>query len=122
MPGREAYWRASKADVDHPAVLADALEVEIADRLAGQKVHVSFDIDVLDPAFAPGTEIPSPGGLSTREALDLLRAATVGSTLVGSPGVTENRSSVKPPPSDRVDDFSTVRVARYFAKTGATSP
>jgi agmatinase len=55
----------------------------IADRLAGEKVHISFDIDVLDPAFAPGTEIPSAGGLSTRQALDLLRGATAGSTLVG---------------------------------------
>src|SRR6202049_111014 len=45
----------------------------IAHRLAGQNVHISFDIDVLDPAFAPGTEIPSAGGLSTRQALDLLR-------------------------------------------------
>jgi agmatinase len=56
---------------------------KIADRLAGQKVHVSFDIDVLDPAFAPGTEIPSAGGLSTRQALELLKAATARSTLVG---------------------------------------
>jgi agmatinase len=56
---------------------------KIADRLAGQKVHVSFDIDVLDPAFAPGTEIPSSGGLSTREALELLKAATARATLVG---------------------------------------
>ena len=56
---------------------------KIAERLSGAKVHVSFDIDVLDPAFAPGTEIPSAGGLSTREALDLLRQATAGSTLVG---------------------------------------
>ena len=56
---------------------------KIADRLAGQKVHVSFDIDVLDPAFAPGTEIPSSGGLSTRQALDLLRIATQRATVVG---------------------------------------
>jgi agmatinase len=56
---------------------------KIADSLAGLKVHISFDIDVLDPAFAPGTEIPSSGGLSTRQALDLLRAATEGATLVG---------------------------------------
>jgi agmatinase len=56
---------------------------KIADRLAGQKVHVSFDIDVLDPAFAPGTEIPSSGGLSTRQALDLLRTAIQRATLVG---------------------------------------
>jgi agmatinase len=55
----------------------------IADRLAGQKVHVSFDIDVLDPAFAPGTEIPSAGGLSTRQALELLRTAAERATLVG---------------------------------------
>jgi agmatinase len=56
---------------------------KIAQRLAAQKVHVSFDIDVLDPAFAPGTEIPSSGGLSTRQALDLLRIATESATLVG---------------------------------------
>jgi agmatinase len=56
---------------------------KIGARLAGQKVHVSFDIDVLDPAFAPGTEIPSAGGLSTRQALDLVRTATEGATLVG---------------------------------------
>jgi agmatinase len=56
---------------------------KIASRLAGEKVHVSFDIDVLDPAFAPGTEIPSAAGLSSRQALDLLRGATEGSRLVG---------------------------------------
>jgi agmatinase len=56
---------------------------KIADRLAGQKIHVSFDIDVLDPAFAPGTEIPSAGGLSTRQGLQLLHEATARSTLVG---------------------------------------
>jgi agmatinase len=55
----------------------------IAARLAGQQVHVSFDIDVLDPAFAPGTEIPSAGGLTTRQALELLRTATERATLVG---------------------------------------
>lgn len=56
---------------------------KIAERLAGQKVHVSFDIDALDPAFAPGTEIPSAGGLSTRQALDLLATASAPATLVG---------------------------------------
>ncbi|HEV2140162.1 MAG TPA: arginase family protein, partial [Candidatus Dormibacteraeota bacterium] len=56
---------------------------KIAGRLKGAEVHVSFDIDVLDPAFAPGTEIPSAGGLSTRQALELLRKATADSALVG---------------------------------------
>src|ERR1700686_3598495 len=55
----------------------------ISERLAGHDVHLSFDIDVLDPAFAPGTEIPSAGGLSTRQALELLRTATEAATLVG---------------------------------------
>jgi agmatinase len=56
---------------------------KIAERLEGQDVHISFDIDALDPAFAPGTEIPSSGGLSTRQALDLLAAATERATIVG---------------------------------------
>lgn len=56
---------------------------KLADRLAGAKVHISFDIDVLDPAFAPGTEIPSAAGLSTHQAIELLRGATKQSTLVG---------------------------------------
>jgi len=66
--------------------LADDLAgaaTKIGDRLAGKKVHVSFDIDVLDPAFAPGTEIPSAGGLSTRQALSLLKIATRRARLVG---------------------------------------
>jgi len=51
--------------------------------LAGRRLHVSFDIDVLDPAFAPGTEVPSAGGLTTREALRLLATATRLSRPVG---------------------------------------
>jgi agmatinase len=43
--------------------------------LAGGPVYVSFDIDSLDPAFAPGTGTPEIGGLSTREAMALLRGA-----------------------------------------------
>jgi agmatinase len=36
-------------------------------------VYVSIDIDVLDPAFAPGTGTPEAGGLQSRELLALLR-------------------------------------------------
>lgn len=35
-------------------------------------VHVSFDMDVIDPMFAPGVGIPLPGGLNYREALLLM--------------------------------------------------
>lgn len=37
--------------------------------------YVSFDVDSLDPAFAPGTGTPETGGLTPREALALVRAA-----------------------------------------------
>jgi agmatinase len=37
-------------------------------------LFLSFDVDVLDPAFAPGTGTPEAGGLSTREALAYVRA------------------------------------------------
>jgi agmatinase len=37
-------------------------------------VYVSFDMDALDPVYAPGTGTPVPGGLTSREALRLVRA------------------------------------------------
>jgi agmatinase len=38
------------------------------------KAYLTFDIDCLDPAFAPGTGTPVAGGLSSREALAIIRA------------------------------------------------
>jgi len=51
-----------------PAVIAKAREV-----VGDGPVYVSFDIDSLDPAFAPGTGTPEVGGLTPREALAILR-------------------------------------------------
>jgi agmatinase len=45
----------------------------IRDRVGERPVYVSVDIDVLDPAFAPGTGTPEAGGLSSRELLAILR-------------------------------------------------
>ena len=39
--------------------------------------YISFDIDCLDPAYAPGTGTPVPGGLSTYEAMRILRAVEI---------------------------------------------
>ncbi|PWC36263.1 agmatinase [Azospirillum sp. TSO35-2] len=51
-----------------------AAAIETARRVVGDgPVYVSFDVDGLDPAFAPGTGTPEIGGLTTREALELLR-------------------------------------------------
>ena len=56
---------------------------KVRERLSGSTVHVSFDIDALDPAYAPGTEIPSAGGLTTRQALELLHAVAGVAKLAG---------------------------------------
>jgi agmatinase len=55
---------------------------EVRDRVGGRAVFLSFDIDFLDPAFAPGTGTPEVAGFSTAEALGLLRALR-GIRLVG---------------------------------------
>jgi agmatinase len=46
----------------------------IRDRVGGRPVYVSVDIDVLDPAHAPGTGTPEAGGLTSRELLATLRS------------------------------------------------
>jgi agmatinase len=46
----------------------------VAARTGDRPVYVSVDIDVLDPAFAPGTGTPEAGGLTSRELLAVLRS------------------------------------------------
>jgi agmatinase len=53
------------------------------ERLRGGAVYCSFDIDAVDPAFAPATGTPEVGGLTSYEALALVRALH-GLTLVGA--------------------------------------
>jgi agmatinase len=46
----------------------------VKEKVGGRPVFLSFDIDFLDPAFAPGTGTPEVAGFSTAEALAFLRA------------------------------------------------
>jgi agmatinase len=55
---------------------------KIAEVVGDSPAYLSFDIDCLDPAFAPGTGTPHPGGLSSQLALAILRGL-VGCNLVG---------------------------------------
>ena len=48
----------------------DTIVKEISENV--EALHVSIDIDVLDPAFAPGVTNPEPGGISTRDLLNIL--------------------------------------------------
>lgn len=59
------------------AVIAEARRV-----VGDGPVYLTFDVDSLDPAFAPGTGTPEVGGLTTREALALIRGMK-GLNLVG---------------------------------------
>ena len=50
------------------------LDKAINEALDGpDKIYLSVDIDVLDPAFAPGTGTPEPGGLSSSQLLRAIR-------------------------------------------------
>jgi agmatinase len=51
-----------------------AVEAQLSAMRAASKLYVSFDLDAVDPAYAPGTGTPVPGGLTSYEALRLVRA------------------------------------------------
>jgi len=57
----------------------DALRQRIGDR----PLYISVDIDVLDPAHAPGTGTPEAGGMTSRELLEILRGLA-GTNLIGA--------------------------------------
>jgi agmatinase len=46
-------------------------------------IFVSFDLDTLDPAYAPGTGTPEPGGLTPREAFPILRRLCAETNVIG---------------------------------------
>jgi len=52
-------------------------------RVGNRPLYISIDIDVLDPAHAPGTGTPEAGGLTSRELLSVLRA-TAGMNVIGA--------------------------------------
>ncbi|HEX6711406.1 MAG TPA: agmatinase [Rubrobacter sp.] len=52
--------------------IPDVIE-RIRERVGDAKVYVSFDVDFVDPAFAPGTGTPEIGGFTSREAQEFVR-------------------------------------------------
>ena len=67
--GRKAWERAAGLSFEEP-------------------VYLSFDMDVLDPAFAPGVSHWEPGGASTRQVLDVIHG--LDATVVGADVVELN--------------------------------
>eukprot|EP00903_Cladosiphon_okamuranus_P002016 g2014.t1 len=68
MSGMTVVEAKDITDAGFPALIEQARKV-----VGDGPTYLSFDIDSLDPAFAPGTGTPEIGGLTTREALRLLR-------------------------------------------------
>ena len=60
----------------------DGVAARIRERVGDAPLYISIDIDVLDPAHAPGTGTPEAGGLTSRELLGILRGLA-GKRLVG---------------------------------------
>jgi agmatinase len=86
---------------------AAAVGAEIRRALGDRRTYVTFDVDALDPAFAPGTGTPVPGGLTSREAFALLRALA-GAAVAGMDVVEVA------PALDRGDQTSTLAAHLLF--------
>lgn len=53
-----------------------AAVARLRERLGDKPVYLSIDVDVMDPAHAPGTGTPEAGGLTSREMLRIIRSLT----------------------------------------------
>jgi len=63
---------------------AAVVERAVAEALDGpDAVYLTVDVDVLDPAFAPGTGAPEPGGMTSSDLLAGIRAVATRTPLVG---------------------------------------
>ncbi|WP_169984883.1 agmatinase [Microbispora sp. H10836] len=78
---RLGFGIVTSADVMRRGV--DEITDALRQRIGGRPLYLSIDIDVLDPAHAPGTGTPEAGGLTSRELLEILRGLA-GCDLVGA--------------------------------------
>jgi agmatinase len=72
----------------HGLPAADKIVRIVQERLKAHgspPVYITFDIDAIDPAFAPGTGTPEPGGLTTAQAMSLLEGfcSVLGDSVIG---------------------------------------
>ncbi len=78
---RKAGFRVVQAEECWHRSLAPLMD-EVRERMGSAPVYVSFDIDALDPAFAPGTGTPEIGGLTTIQGIEIMRGCR-GLNIVG---------------------------------------
>lgn len=70
-PRRQGFRVVQAEECWHKS-LAPLME-EVREQVAGGPVYISFDIDGLDPSYAPGTGTPEIGGLTTMQAMEIIR-------------------------------------------------
>ena len=68
---RMGFGIVTSSDVFRQGV--DEIVDQLRQRIGGRPLYISVDIDVLDPAHAPGTGTPEAGGITSRELLEILR-------------------------------------------------
>ncbi len=85
----------------------DETAAKIREVTEGHPVHISFDIDSVDPAYAPGTGTPETAGITSREALALVRS------LVGIGAVGFDIVEVAPP-YDNKGDITSILAANII--------
>jgi agmatinase len=78
-------------------------------RVRGRRVHLTIDVDALDPSVVPATGTPEPDGLSWSEALDVIRTTAAAASIVGVDCV-----ELAPQPGLHHADFA---VAKLLYKT-----
>ncbi len=79
--GRKQGWTVVQAEACWHKSLTPLMK-EVRERIGDAPVYLTYDIDSLDPAFAPGTGTVEPGGLTTIQALEIVRGCA-GLNLVG---------------------------------------
>ena len=99
---------------DHQREQADRFGVEIHEMrnwngatqisLSGP-VYLSLDMDVLDPAYAPGVSHHEPGGMSTRQVLDVIQS--IDAPIIGADIVEYN-------PTRDIHDMTAMVAAKFY--------
>ena len=73
----------------------EPLMAEVREKVGGGPVYLSFDIDGIDPAWAPGTGTPEIGGLTTIQAMEIIRGCH-GLDLIGCDRSKSRRPTTPP--------------------------
>jgi agmatinase len=76
QPDRVRTWYAEE-------IHAGGWRDELTARLSGRRVHLTIDVDGLDPAVVPATGTPEPDGLTWAEALDVIRTTAAEAEIAG---------------------------------------